>query len=47
MVGADDRARSRGGHKGVLWNRPRDRGHLVGCRVDGGRYVGMDAHTWV
>ena len=42
---ADDMARNRGGRRGVLLSRARDRGHLVGCRVDGGRFVGKGAHT--
>ena len=46
MALAGDRARSRGGHMGAQWSRPWDRGHPVGCRVDGGRFVGMGAHTW-
>ena len=42
---AGDRARSRGGRRGALSSRARDRGHPVGCRVDGGRYVGKGVHT--
>ena len=42
---ADDRARSRGGRRGALWSRALDRGHPVGCRADGGRFLGKGAHT--
>ena len=46
MAEAGDRARSRGGRRGELCCRQLGRGHPVGCRVDGGRYVGIGAHTW-
>ena len=45
MAEAGDRARSRGGRRGELCCRQLGRGHPVGCRVDGGRYVGIGAHT--
>ena len=42
---AGDRARSRGGRRGALSSRARDRGQPVGCRADGGRCVGKGVHT--